>query len=103
MTLPVGLFGEQRKTSFSDGFVAGPVEEAVGIEAEILVQRHLDQPRPLQPGEMGISREGRRTDGDRVDRGLAEGADQYVDRVVGAAGDDQLFGADAVERGHGAP
>ena len=50
---------------------------------------------------MGISREGRRTDGDRVDRRLAESPDQYVDRVVGAAGDDQLFGTDAVECGHG--
>src|SRR4051812_50179608 len=49
---------------------------------------------------MGVGREGRRADRDRVEAGTAEGADEDVDGVVGAAGDDDIVRRDAVERGH---
>jgi hypothetical protein len=62
----------------------------------MFVEPRLHDPGALEKGELGISRKGRRADRDGVLAGAAKGPDQDVDRVVGAAGDDEIVRSDAV-------
>ena len=70
-----------------------------GIKCEAVAEPGADHLRALDAGELRVSGKGRLNDGYLVLAGVAEGADQQVNRVVAPAGDPQAGAVDAIKLG----
>ncbi len=98
--VPGGVVGRADEGELQRPLAAYRFQEGIGAKIEIIVQPGLDDPRTLQPGEMGVSGKGGGEDRNRILPGPAKGADQDIDRIVRAAGDGEILRLNAIDRGH---